>query len=159
MTLRFPRTIRLDGSDINVFDHAADPGEWSVPGGFEFMAATPDSLSGKAKQAFGRGWLGLSSLGRSTLVEVADIEREEYEATSRRLTALFIERYGAPDVLAAAEAARIEAEYAASLCEYKVRTLLMVEREFGEDGVIERFRVAEPPRPEDHAKIWTIDGD
>ncbi len=154
--LRFPKTIRLDSSDLHVFERAAEPGEWAVPGGFEFVGIDAAGLAGKAKQAFGSGWLGLDSLGYSTLVEILDIDEAEYQAVERRLAALFLERHGAPDVLTAAKAARDEAAYAADLCEYKVHTLLAIEREPGPDGVIERFRVIRPPRAEDHAKIWTI---
>ena len=154
--LKFPKTIRLDSSDLHVFERAAEPGEWAVPGGFDFVGIDAAALTGKARQAFGSGWLGLDSLGRSTLVEVHGIDQDEYQAVIRRLAALFVERHGAPDVLAATEAAREEAAYAAGLCEHKVHTLLVIEREPGPDGVVERFRVIRPPRAEDHAKIWTI---
>ena len=30
--MKFPRTIRLDPSDVKVFPLAAEPGEWAVPG-------------------------------------------------------------------------------------------------------------------------------
>jgi hypothetical protein len=154
--MRFPRTIRLDGSDLRVFEPAAEPGEWAVPGGFEFAGIDLARLTGKARQAFGGGWLGLDSLGRSTLVEVAEIDEAEYAAVVRRLTAILIERFGAPDVLAAATEARAEAKYAAGLCEHKLHTLLAIEREPGAAGIVERFRVIRPSRAQDHAKIWTI---
>jgi len=154
--LRFPKTIRLDSSDLHVFERAAEPGEWAVPGGFDFVGIDAAQLAGKARQAFGSGWLGLGSLGRSTLVEVADIDAAEYQAVIARLAALFVERYGAPDVLAAAAAARDEAAYAATLCEHRVHTLLAIEREPSADGMVERFRVIRPARAEDHARIWTI---
>jgi hypothetical protein len=38
---RLPRTIRLDVSDSQVFEQAALPGEWAVPGGFLFVEAAP----------------------------------------------------------------------------------------------------------------------
>ena len=34
--MKFARTIRLDESDDNVFDHPANAGEWAISGGFEF---------------------------------------------------------------------------------------------------------------------------
>jgi hypothetical protein len=139
-----------------VFEAAAEPGEWAVPGGFEFAGIDAAALGGKARQAFGSGWLGLDSLGRSTLAEVAEIDHEQYETVVRRLTALFMERHGAPDVLSAAAQARTEAAYAAGLCEHKVHTLLAVERVPSADGIVERFRVIRPARVQDHAKIWTI---
>ncbi|MFQ5763830.1 MAG: DUF6505 family protein, partial [Rhodospirillales bacterium] len=69
--MRFPRTIRLDESDRRVFERAAEPGEWAIPGTFVFADADPATLSGKARQAFAHGFLGLESFGWSTLVEVA----------------------------------------------------------------------------------------
>ena len=154
--MKFPKTIRLDSSDLQVFERAAETGEWAVPGTFEFVDLDADALTGKARQAFGSGWLGLDSLGRSTLVEVRDIDQAAYERLIRRLAALFVERFGAPDVLEATRAAREEAAHTAELCAHKVHTLLTIEREPGPDGVVERIRVIQPPRAEDHARIWTI---
>ncbi len=154
--MKFPRTIRLDSSDAQVFETAAEPGEWAVPGGFVFTGADPGSLTGKTRQAFGTGWLGLDSLGWSSLVEVAEIDQAAYDTVVRRLAAIFVERYGAPDVLAAMAVAGEEAAYAAGLCEHKVHTLLAIERELTEEGVVERFRVIVPARAPDHAKVWEI---
>ncbi len=50
--LRFPKTIRLDSSDLQVFERAAEPGEWAVPGGFDFVGIDAAALTGKARQAF-----------------------------------------------------------------------------------------------------------
>ncbi|MFQ5954212.1 MAG: DUF6505 family protein [Kiloniellales bacterium] len=154
--MKFPKTIRLDSSDLHVFERAAEPGEWAVPGTFDFVGLDIAALTGKARQAFGSGWLGLDSLGRSTLVEVRDIDEAEYEVVVRRLAALFVERHGAPDILEAMRVAREEAAHTAELCQHKVRTLLAVEREPSQDGVVERIRVIRPSCAEDHAKIWTI---
>jgi hypothetical protein len=33
---KLPRTLRLDPSDTLIYDPAAAPGEWAVPGGFAF---------------------------------------------------------------------------------------------------------------------------
>ena len=45
------RVIRLDDSDTNVFDPAAEPGEWAIPGTFEFANWTEADLEGVAKIA------------------------------------------------------------------------------------------------------------
>lgn len=37
MTLKLPRTLRLDPSDTFVFAQAAEPGEWAVTGTFLFL--------------------------------------------------------------------------------------------------------------------------
>jgi Family of unknown function (DUF6505) len=154
--MRFPRTIRLDASDERVFERAAGPDEWAVSGAFAFADLDPGDLGGKARQAFRSGFLGTRSFGRSTLVAVGEIEREELEAVIDALADHFVERYGAPSLKAARPAARAEAEFAMSLCEHRINTLLAVERAFGPEGIIERFRVIQPQGPAGHARIWTI---
>jgi hypothetical protein len=64
------RTIRLDASDSFVFERAAEPGEWAVSGAFAFAHCDQAQLQGKARAAFRAGFLGLGSLGRSTLVQI-----------------------------------------------------------------------------------------
>ncbi len=154
--MRFPKTIRLDGSDARIFDPPAQPGEWAVAGGFAFADADPDALSGKALQAFANGMLGTDSFGWSTVVVVADIGPDEYDAVIGRLADHFVACYGAPDRAAALDAARSEAAFAASLCDHPANTLLTAERRFGEDGIVERFRVVRPPADDAHTKIWDI---
>ena len=83
-----PRTIRLDPSDTLVFERAAEPGEWAVPGGFAFWDEAPEAMPGKRRQAFRAGFLGLASFGWSTLVEVAEATPEQDEADFARLAAL-----------------------------------------------------------------------
>ncbi len=155
--MRFPRVIRLDESDPRIFERAAEPGEWAVPGAFAFADADAGSLTGKRLQAFARGFLGTRSFGRTTLVEVATIDAADYDAVVERLALHFITDYGAPDLDAALPAAREEAEFAAGLCDYKTHTLLAVERELGEEGVVERFRAIIPSRVPNHAQIWSIE--
>ena len=48
--MRFPRAIRLDNSDLQVFESVAEPGEWAVPGAFAFSDADPQDLTGKVRQ-------------------------------------------------------------------------------------------------------------
>src|SRR3546814_4402533 len=64
--------------------------------------------------------------------------------------------YGAPSFGQALAAARHELDDAAGLCEHKLGTLLALEREPAAEGFVERFRVIEPARAGDHAKIWQI---
>src|SRR5262249_56019380 len=66
------RTIRLDPSDTFVFETAASPGEWAVPGGFVFFATEEEQLAGKARAAFRAVLLGIDSLGWSTLAQVVE---------------------------------------------------------------------------------------
>ena len=154
--MRLPRVIRLDQSDTRIFERAAEPGEWAVPGAFAFADADPATLTGKRRQAFANGFLGTTSFGRATLVEVAEIDEAGHEDVVQRLALHFITDYGAPDLEAALPAARDEVAFAVSICEYKLHTLLAVERELGDDGVVERFRVITPSRATQHAKIWDV---
>jgi hypothetical protein len=154
--MRFPRTIRFDVSDEQVFERAAEPDEWAVSGAFAFADADPDSLSGKRRQAFRSGLLGTRSFGWSTFAVVAEIGTDELEGVVAALARHFIEHYSAPSLEAARVAARAETEFAADLCDHKVNTLIAVEREFGPKGIVERFRTIEPAAGGAHARIWTI---
>ncbi|MDH3453004.1 MAG: DUF6505 family protein, partial [Gammaproteobacteria bacterium] len=48
----FPRAVRLDASDESAFARAAQPGEWAVPGSFEFYDIEPEQVAGKLAEAF-----------------------------------------------------------------------------------------------------------
>ncbi len=154
--MKFPRTIRLDSSDVQVFRHAAEPGEWAAPGSFAVLARDPAEFDNKETLAFQSGWLGLESFGRASLAEVAEIGEAEFFRLVERLARHFVEHYGAPDLAGALPAAREEADHAASLCEHKVHTLLALERELTDEGVVERFKVIRPSRTRDHARIWQL---
>jgi hypothetical protein len=154
--MRFLRTIRLDASDEQVFERAAADGEWAVPGAFAFAHTPPEELRGKTGQAFAHGFLGTATFGWSTLVAVATITRPEVEVVVEALARHFVECYGAPSLEAAREAARGEAEFASSLCEHPINTLITVERDLGTEGIVERFRTIEPITRDQHARIWTI---
>lgn len=154
--MRFPRTIRLDTSDVYVFHRAAEPGEWAVPGGFAFLERDPAGFDNKEKLAFGTGWLGTVSFGRATFVEVAEIAESEFFQVVERLARHFVEHHGAPDLATALPVAREEADQAAQLADHKLHTLLALERAPGEAGLVERFRVIQPERARDHARIWEI---
>ncbi len=155
--MRFLRTICLDNSDHQVFARAAASGEWAVPGSFAFAEADTRALTGKEKQAFRNGWLGTESFGRSTLVEVAEIDDAGFYQVVERLARHFVEVYGAPSITAALPAAREEADYARELSNHKLYSLLAIEREPGAAGLTERVRVIRPERAADHAKIWEIE--
>jgi Family of unknown function (DUF6505) len=155
--MRFPRTIRLDASDEQVFEHAAAPEEWAVSGAFAFADLPPEALrGGKTAQAFARGFLGTRSFGWSTLVAVAEIGPDELAGVVEALAQHFVQCYGAPSLEVARPVARAEAEFASGLCEHRVNTLLAVERALGPDGIVERFRAIEPGRGRAHAKIWEL---
>ena len=157
--MKFPRSVRLDSSDLNVFDRAAEPGEWAVPGTFAFLERDPDSLGNKEQLAFQSGWLGTGSFGWASLVEIAEIDDDALQDVVGRLARHFVDHYGAPGIAEATPAARQEADYAASLCSHKNNTLLSLVREYSDEGIVERFRVIRPDRAQDHARIWEIETD
>ena len=73
-----------------------------------------------------------------------------------RIARHIFELYGAPDMLAAAEAGRSEANYTADLCDHPLETMLGINREFTEKGIKERIRVISKQSETMHAKIWAI---
>ena len=128
-----------------VFPRAAEPGEWAIPGGFEFSNWTEDELTGQARQAFTHGWLGLDSFGRATFVAVTSAEPAEIDAAVRRLAGHFLHIWGAPSEDAALAAARDEVRFMQELCEdHAPNTLLAVARALSEAGVRESFRAIRP---------------
>jgi hypothetical protein len=140
MTTRLPRTLRLDPSDTLIFEAAAAPGEWAVAGGFEFWDEDPATMEGKRRQAFRGGFLGLSSFGWSTLVEVAEATAAQREVAVAALAAHIRARHGAPDDAAARAAAEEEVGFAESLCDHPPGTVLALTRSLDGGEVRERFR-------------------
>lgn len=137
---RLPRTLRLDPSDTLIFPAAAAPGEWAVPGGFCFWD-DDESLSGKRRQAFRAGFLGLGSFGWSTLVEVAEAGPEARAAALTALAWHIRSAFGAPDETAARAAAEEEIAFAESLCaDHAPGTVLALERRFEGGELRETFR-------------------
>ena len=138
------RAIHFDESDMNVFHSPARTGERCVPGGFEFSNWTEADLTGKARQAFSNGWLGVETFGRVTFVATAQIEPHEVEAVIATLAAHFVKFYGAPSVDAATPVATEEVHQMIDMCaEHAPNTVLTVARELTDAGVNEAFRVIE----------------
>src|SRR5664279_108073 len=106
--LKFPRTIRLDPSDTFVFERAAEPGEWAVSGAFVFWNQDPAGLGQKQRVALRSGFLGIDSLGWSTLAIVTEATEAERQAIVARLADQLLEKFGAPDLAAARLAAEEE---------------------------------------------------
>ena len=143
--MRLARTIRFDDSDEQVFELPAQPDEWAISGTFEFSDWTKEMLTGKARQAFANGWLGLESFGRATFIATAQIEEAEYAALIDRLAAHFVDTYGAPDLAAARPVAEDELRFMREMCEDQdPNTILFVTREMVEDGVSESFQAIKP---------------
>src|SRR6266849_5397179 len=142
--LRFPRTISLDPSDTFVFERAAEPGEWAISGAFVFWNRDPASLGQKQRVALRSGFLGIDSLGWSTLAVVTEATEADRHAMVERLAARLLEKFGAPDLEAARLVADEEVVFAASLCNHPPQTLLAVQRSVEDGEIRERFRTLKP---------------
>ena len=152
--MKMLRTIRLDPSDSFVYEPAAAAGEWAVPGGFEFWAANPAGLTGRSRQAFRSGFLGLGSFGWSTLVVAVSITRDERAAAVEALAAHLMRVHGAPDLDAARAAAEDEINAATGLAEHPEGTLIALHRNLDADGNIrEQFRTLHPAAAREAAQM------
>ena len=167
--LKLPRTIRLDPSDTFVFERAAEPGEWAVSGAFVFWNQDPATLVPKQRVALRSGFLGVGSLGWSTLAIVTEATEAERQSVVAGLAAQLLEKFGAPDLEAARGAAEEEVAFAASLCDHPAQTLLAVQRSIEDGEIRERFRTLKPreategaDRLHAHARAFTfheVEGD
>lgn len=143
--MQLARAIHFDESDQNVFHSPARTGEWCISGGFEFSNWGEADLSGKARQAFANGWLGLETFGRTTFVAVTQITEVEKTVLAQNLAQHFVDIYGAPSVDAAMGTALEEIAHMQDLCdEHDANTLLSVQRELTSAGVKESFRSIQP---------------
>ena len=158
---KFLRIVRLDESDSQVYELAAEAGEWAVVGSFYFWDTDLEAMSGKTRQAFSHGFLGTDSFGWGSLVVVAEISPIELEYVSQRLAQHLVDKFGAPSVSAALPAAREEVAFVQSLCDHDVDTLLSITREFAAAEITESFKVIQPPTAGDHATvaIWGPEDD
>jgi hypothetical protein len=138
------RTIRLDPSDTFVFERAAEPGEWAVSGAFMFAHADPAVLDGKPRAAFRGGFLGVPSLGWSTLAQIVEASEADRAALVELLAQQLLERLGAPDLATARAAAEEEVAFAASLCDHPKDMLIAVRRTFEDGAIREAFRTLQP---------------
>lgn len=148
--MKLLRTIRLDPSDTFVFDHAAEAGEWAVTGTFMFADDDPAKLEGKARAAFRSGFLGVASLGWSTLVQIVEAGEDARLAAVDALAKQLVAHFGAPSIEQAAAAAEQEFEFAASLCNHPLDTLIAMHRSHEGGEIREAFRTLRPkdgPRP------------
>ena len=142
--MKLIRTIRLDPSDTFVFDRAAEPGEWAVSGAFAFWSTDVARLEGKARSAFRGAFLGVESLGWSTLVQIVEANAADRAALVERLAQQLVAHFGAPDLAAARTAAEEEVAFATSLCNQPPDTLIAVHRTYENGETREAFRTLHP---------------
>ncbi len=138
--MKLLKTIRLDPSDTFVFERPAEPGEWAVPGTFVFADTDPAILQGKDRTAFRAGFLGVSSLGWSTLVQIVEADAAARACALEQLAQRLVEHYGAPDMEAARAAADEELAFAESLCNHEAGTLIALHRTADGGEIREAFR-------------------
>ena len=148
--MKLLRTIRLDPSDTFIFERAAEPGELAVTGTFMFSGGDPAALGGKERAAFRAGFLGVASLGWSTLVQIVEVSDDDRLAAIDRLAQQLIADFGAPSIQEAVAAAAEEFEFAASLCNHPLDTLIAMHRSADGGEIRETFRTLRPkdgPKP------------
>jgi hypothetical protein len=148
------RTIQLDASDSFVFEKPAEPGEWAVSGAFVFGRSDPANLQGKPRTAFRAGFLGLTSLGRSTLAQIVEASEADRRGAVEMLADQLVKHFGAPDHATARFAADEEIEFAASLCGHSSGTLVAVTRRLENGAIREEFRMLRPREGAGHARAF-----
>jgi hypothetical protein len=109
-----------------------------------FWDRDPETLSQKQRVALRSGFLGIDSLGWSTLAVVTEVTEAEREAATAQLAKQLLARFGAPDAKAARHAAEVEIAFAGSLCDHPAQTLLGVQRTVDSGEIRERFRTLRP---------------
>ena len=160
--MKLLRTIRLDASDTFVFEKAAEPGEWAVSGAFAFWNRDAASLEGKARSAFRSGFLGVSTLGWSTLVQIVAANDKDRREVVDTLARQLVSKFGAPTIEDALAAAEEEIAFAESLCSQPQDTLVAVHRAFEDGAVKESFRTLRPrsgPKPARAFSFFEVEGE
>jgi Family of unknown function (DUF6505) len=160
--MKLLRTIRLDASDTFVFEKAAEPGEWAVSGAFAFWNRDAASLEGRARSAFRSGFLGVSSLGWSTLVQIVAANDKDRRDVVDTLARQLVSGFGAPTIEDALAAAEEEVAFAESLCSQPKDTLVAVHRTFEDGAVKESFRTLRPrngPKPVRAFSFFEVEGE
>ncbi len=149
--MKLLRTIRLDPSDTFIFPSAAVPGEWAISGAFVFSDVAPAELKGQELAAFRGGFLGIPSLGWSTLAQVVEADAADRLAAIDLVARCLLDRFGAPDIVAARKVAEEEVDFATSLCDHPPDTLIAVHRADEGGAIREAFRTL---RPRGDRKRW-----
>ena len=152
--MKLLRTIRLDASDSFIFEKAAEPGEWAVSGAFAFAQSGQADLQGKARTAFRAGFLGLESLGRSTLAQIVETHEKDRQVVVEMLAGQLASRFGAPNLDVARLAAEEEIDFVASLCDHPSGVLVAVTRRYEGGAIREEFRTLRPRGGAQHAPAF-----
>ncbi len=157
--MKFLKTIRFDPSDTHVFEHAAEPDEWAIPGGFWFNGIhQPEDIKGKLKQAFSNGFLSLESFGFSTFSTVSEIFKSDLDRIEENLTVKLLSEFGAPSREAAKMAAQQEIQDTLNLCaDVQINSVFAIKRIMDENSEIrESYSLVNLPEQNVHTKVWEI---
>jgi hypothetical protein len=112
-------------------------------------------MAGKRRAAFRGGFLGIASLGWSTLAIVTEATPEERAGAVDALAAHLVASFGAPDLDTARAAAEDEITFAQSLCEdHPAQMLVAVHRAVEDGDVREQFRTLTPGKRDFHARAF-----
>jgi len=109
-----------------------------------FWNADPASMEGKERAAFRSGFLGVGSLGWSTLAQIVEANDDDRLAAIDTLARHLVAEFGAPSVADAVAAAEEEFSFAASLCDHPLDMLIAVHRTFENGEIREAFRTLRP---------------
>jgi hypothetical protein len=109
-----------------------------------FADDDPEQLEGKTRAAFRAGFLGVQTLGWSTLVQIVEASDEDRLAAIDTLARHLVAEFGAPSVADAVAAAEEEFTFAASLCDHPLDMLVAVHRTVENGEIREAFRTLRP---------------
>jgi hypothetical protein len=114
------------------------------------------------RTAFRSGFLGLSTLGWSTLVQIVEASESDRRVAIQTLARQLLSKFGAPTIEAATAAAEEEIAFSASLCTQPNDTLIALHRTFENGAVRESFRTLRPrsgSRPARAFSFIEVDGE
>ncbi len=86
-------------------------------------------------------------------MEIAEISEDDFQQVIDALAHYLISQHGAPHIAAALPMATDEAHYANDICQHPLHTLLAIEREFGDNGIVESLKVIRRQPGDNHARI------
>ena len=109
-------------------------------GGFRVCPLRPGKFAGQGAGRIPAGFLGLDSLGRSTLAQIVETNEKDRRAVIEMLAAQLVKYFGAPDLATASLAAEEEIGFVASLCDHSPDVLVAVTRSHENGTIREQFR-------------------
>ena len=125
-----------------------------MSGAFAFGRSDLANLQGKARTGFRAGFLGLTTLGRSTLAQIAEVSEADRRGAVEMLADQLVTHFGAPDHATARFAADEEIDFAASLCGHSPGVLVGVTRRLENGAIREEFRTLRPREGTGHTRAF-----